>query len=72
MKKRKHRIVVEITCPDPCTEQQAACILQFILKDQGLFQPFDLRQGLHYFECKQFSKVFSAEFRKRVIDRGLS
>ena len=58
--RRKHRVVVDITFEEPCTQKYAASFVDRILscdKSDGI-------KLVTTWKCKQFNRVFAAELLK--------
>lgn len=61
--KRKHRVVVEITFDEPCTDKEAARHIRGVL--DGSFWPlYHKRAGVTRWEVKQGERVIRAEKKK--------
>jgi hypothetical protein len=57
MKKRKHRVVVEITLDEACTEKSAANRVRDILNLYASSMEASARYGFTKVSCKEFSRV---------------
>ena len=66
MRKRKHKVVVEITLDKPCNAKQATTAVQILLEKPSIGRAV-ISSSTTKTLCKQFDRVFRA---KRHIMRG--